>query len=911
MAQMSAVEDTMRATVWRVLVAGLLLLSTVWPAAAAKRVALVVGNNSYENLPDLQKAVNDARAVSGALGELGFQVDTAENITRREMNRRLADLELAISPGDEVFFFFAGHGVAIGPANYLIPVDMPQPREGEESLVTDEAQAVDTIIRRIQSRGAAVTMVVLDACRDNPFSATGVRSIGGSRGLTRVDATKGVFVLFSAGLGQTALDGLSPDDPNPNSVFTRALVPLLRTAGMSHVDLAKQVQHDVDALAATVRHAQQPAYYDQIIGKIVLRPKADNEIEDASTRVQTALALPPSTSEAGAIGTRTLTMRVKLGNTMVEGRSQATLGVQIADLSPHLRNAFAAGTDAVVVVSGVVAGGAAEAAGVQALDVVTRFDGETITSSRQLSDLVAARPIGFEFDVAVLRMAASPQQVIEELQRRAETGNVSATAVLAFLYSVEGAGYSNPTEAVRLYRIAADQGDAWSMSKLGNLYDLGRGIPVDKSEAARLYRLAANQGDVTATSNLGVLYQRGEGVAKDTAEAARLFRRAAEGGDVMAMSSLGFLYETGDGVDKDLAEAARYYRLASVKGDAWSMSKLGYLHETGQGVAKDAVEAARLYKLAADKGDAWSTAQLGSLYETGNGVTRDLVEAARLFRSAAEKGNVWSMSKLGYLYEKGDGVAKDLAEAARLYRLAADQGDVWSTAQLGFLYESGTGVPTDLAEAARLFRSAADKGNAWAMSKLGYLYETGNGVAKDMAEAARLYRLAADQGDVWSTAQLGYLYEVGEGVPKDMAEAARLYRLASDKGNVWSMSKLGYLHETGYGVSRDLNEAARLYRLAADQGDVTSMSNLGALYDRGAGVPRDPDEAAQLVYAAIERGSTVAVEQMTSNASAWSVEFRKALQRRLKEAGYYGGAIDGRFGSGVEQAVRALAAQAH
>jgi TPR repeat protein len=875
MAQMSAVEDTMRATVWRVLVAGLLLLSTVWPAAAAKRVALVVGNNSYENLPDLQKAVNDARAVSGALGELGFQVDTAENITRREMNRRLADLELAISPGDEVFFFFAGHGVAIGPANYLIPVDMPQPREGEESLVTDEAQAVDTIIRRIQSRGAAVTMVVLDACRDNPFSATGVRSIGGSRGLTRVDATKGVFVLFSAGLGQTALDGLSPDDPNPNSVFTRALVPLLRTAGMSHVDLAKQVQHDVDALAATVRHAQQPAYYDQIIGKIVLRPKADNEIEDASTRVQTALALPPSTSEAGAIGTRTLTMRVKLGNTMVEGRSQATLGVQIADLSPHLRNAFAAGTDAVVVVSGVVAGGAAEAAGVQALDVVTRFDGETITSSRQLSDLVAARPIGFEFDVAVLRMAASPQQVIEELRRRAETGNVSATAVLAFLYSVEGAGYSNPTEAVRLYRSAADQGDAWSMSKLGNLYDLGRGIPVDKSEAARLYRLAANQGDVTATSNLGVLYQRGEGVAKDTAEAARLFRRAAEGGDVMAMSSLGFLYETGDGVDKDLAEAARYYRLASVKGDAWSMSKLGYLHETG------------------------------------NGVTRDLVEAARLFRSAAEKGNVWSMSKLGYLYEKGDGVAKDLAEAARLYRLAADQGDVWSTAQLGFLYESGTGVPTDLAEAARLFRSAADKGNAWAMSKLGYLYETGNGVAKDMAEAARLYRLAADQGDVWSTAQLGYLYEVGEGVPKDMAEAARLYRLASDKGNVWSMSKLGYLHETGYGVSRDLNEAARLYRLAADQGDVTSMSNLGALYDRGAGVPRDADEAAQLVYAAIERGSTVAVEQMTSNASAWSVEFRKALQRRLKEAGYYGGAIDGRFGSGVEQAVRALAAQAH
>lgn len=270
------------------------------PALAEKRVALVVGNDDYETLPDLKKAVNDARAVSSALSELGFAVIIGENLSRRAMNRKLADLEAAIAPGDLVFFFFAGHGVAIDSANYLIPVDMPEPNEGEESVVADEAVAADSIIRRIQGRGASVSFIILDACRDNPFAAAGVRSIGGSRGLTRIEAAKGVFVLYSAGIGQTALDRLSESDTDPNSVFTRKFVPLLKTRGLSHVDLAKEVQREVDELAASVLHPQQPAYYDQIIGTVVLRqpeveaPATQHEtggpVEDSSTTVATQRA---------------------------------------------------------------------------------------------------------------------------------------------------------------------------------------------------------------------------------------------------------------------------------------------------------------------------------------------------------------------------------------------------------------------------------------------------------------------------------------------------------------------------------------------------------------------------------------------------------------------------------------------
>lgn len=246
--------------------------------AAAKRVALVIGNNAYSSLPVLQKAVNDATAVAKSLEGIGFKVFLGTDLTRRQMNRKLSAFTSSIEPGDQAFLFFAGHGVAIGAENYLIPSDMPKPGTGEDDLVRDEGYAVSSLVARVQRRGAAATFFVLDACRDNPFAATGVRSIGGTRGLTRLAAPSGVFVLFSAGTGQAALDRLSDEDSNPNSVFTRKLIPLLQTPGLSHVILAKRVQQQVSNLAATVRHIQQPAYYDQIIGEIVLHQGGDERI---------------------------------------------------------------------------------------------------------------------------------------------------------------------------------------------------------------------------------------------------------------------------------------------------------------------------------------------------------------------------------------------------------------------------------------------------------------------------------------------------------------------------------------------------------------------------------------------------------------------------------------------------------
>jgi hypothetical protein len=243
------------------------------PANAEKRVALVIGNNAYENVPQLQKAVNDADAISRELAKLGFAVVRAQDVGRRAMSRALVDLESKVEAGDTALVYFAGHGFAVDGTNYLLPVDVAAAAPGEEGIVKDASFAASGLSDRLQEKGAGTVILILDACRDNPFALKGKRAIGQTRGLTRMDPSEGMFVLFSAGQGQSALDRLSDTDENPNSVFTRTLLAEMEVPGQSMVQIAKKTQAKVRALAAKVDHVQVPAYYDQIVGDLYLSPE--------------------------------------------------------------------------------------------------------------------------------------------------------------------------------------------------------------------------------------------------------------------------------------------------------------------------------------------------------------------------------------------------------------------------------------------------------------------------------------------------------------------------------------------------------------------------------------------------------------------------------------------------------------
>jgi len=270
------------------------------PVLAENRVALVIGNDLYSNLgpsEQLERARRDARAVGDRLEALGFAVIRVENATRQQMVDAVFDLAERLKPGDTALFYYAGHGVAIEGSNYLLPADIPAAGAGQESRIRNAAIGEADIIADVKAKGARIVILVLDACRNNPFRSLAGRSVGGERGLARVETASGVFSIYSAGFGESALDRLGETDSDPNSVFTRNFLEALSQPGLTLVQIAKRTQETVQNLAASVRHEQTPAYYDQIVGDIVLnRPALASTDPDAVPRRPSApVPLPNQT----------------------------------------------------------------------------------------------------------------------------------------------------------------------------------------------------------------------------------------------------------------------------------------------------------------------------------------------------------------------------------------------------------------------------------------------------------------------------------------------------------------------------------------------------------------------------------------------------------------------------------------
>jgi hypothetical protein len=240
--------------------------SLVAPAPQAvippgKRKALVIGNDTYTRVPVLQNARTDARAIGESLSKVGFEVTTAFDLSERRMKEVLRNFRMSIQGGDQVVFFYAGHGVQLSSSNYLLPVDI----EGaSEEQVKDEAIELQRVLDDMQERRAGFLLAIIDACRDNPFQSSG-RAIGG-RGLAPTSAATGQMIIFSAGTGQQALDKLGTADREPNGLFTRLFLREMTKPDLPVDRILRNVRTEVARLAKSVGHEQTPALYDQSLG---------------------------------------------------------------------------------------------------------------------------------------------------------------------------------------------------------------------------------------------------------------------------------------------------------------------------------------------------------------------------------------------------------------------------------------------------------------------------------------------------------------------------------------------------------------------------------------------------------------------------------------------------------------------
>ena len=177
---------------------------------------------------------------------------------------------------------------------------------------------------------------------------------------------------------------------------------------------------------------------------------------------------------------------------------------------------------------------------------------------------------------------------------------------------------------------------------------------------------------------------------------------------------------------------------------------------------------------------------------------------------------------------------------------------------------------------------------------------------KQFGKARARYRSAASQGSVHAMAYLAEMYTKGEGGSKNHVKAARLFRSAANAGHAGAMFGLGKMYALGLGVSRDSAQAARWYQLAANKGNGQAMLRLASLYSQGSGVAKNTARAVDLVFSALQKSNYAAFEEMTTRSGNWTIQFRIALQARMKQRGFYKGPLDGKYGPATKRALEQL-----
>ncbi|WP_315783365.1 MULTISPECIES: caspase domain-containing protein [unclassified Bradyrhizobium] len=243
-----------------ILTAALLLIGH--PALAEKRVALVIGNSAYQNVPQLTNPANDGAVMTATFKSAGFDVvDYRRDLTARETRRALRDFADAARDADIAVVYYAGHGMEVEGANYLIPIDARLERDTD---VYDETLSLDRILVAVEP-AKKLRLVILDACRDNPFTrnmqrTVATRSLG--RGLAKVEPTSpNTLIAYSAKAGSTAQDG-----DGKNSPFTLALSRHIATPGL---DVRKAFGFVRDEVLKSTGNRQEPFVYGSLGGEDV------------------------------------------------------------------------------------------------------------------------------------------------------------------------------------------------------------------------------------------------------------------------------------------------------------------------------------------------------------------------------------------------------------------------------------------------------------------------------------------------------------------------------------------------------------------------------------------------------------------------------------------------------------------
>jgi hypothetical protein len=226
----------------------LLALLTTGPAKADKRVALVVGNSTYKNVTQLDNSGNDARLMAETLRNVGFTLVGSRaqiDLDKTSFDDAIQSFGNQLAGADVALFYYAGHGVQIRGSNYMVPISANPTKEAD---VDFQMVNVALVLRQMEGSGTKLNLLILDACRNNPFGARGLRST--SSGLAQMQAPEGTLISYATQPGNVAQDGTDGDSP-----YTKALVQTIKRAGL---DIFQTFNEVGLAVKRSTRGQQQP-----------------------------------------------------------------------------------------------------------------------------------------------------------------------------------------------------------------------------------------------------------------------------------------------------------------------------------------------------------------------------------------------------------------------------------------------------------------------------------------------------------------------------------------------------------------------------------------------------------------------------------------------------------------------------
>lgn len=749
-----------------------------------RRVALVIGNQDYQYVEPLLNPLNDTKEITRILREADFDVTIGTNLSKKDLEQVVRRFLRELNDGDTALFYYSGHALQVGDSNFILPVDAKLSSQYDLEF---ESLKVSHLLDYMKA-ASSLQIVMLDACRDNPFEIGSLfwgeeeYALGKTRGLRRIPNKLGSFISYATRPGQVAYDGEGPMSPFTSSVVSNALDPKLEIK-----DLMTKVRDEVVRKTG----GQQIPYEDStLVTSFYFVPPKPEPIVTAHHRVTVPvdatahqLSIPEPVQPEGGKLTAKVTLSPEKGELRLPDGRSVSEGTELTATELASLEFVPTGSSAgdIELISYQVTdewgGNVSAIASVtvaQSAAPVEQIEAED-TQAEALKDLLAwlensAASGAVEADIGVGPVTVYPQAPANGLPATSDwlkVVSVDADLQLAADGRLLQAGDRFPANALSSLTLrpqigTEDQSGSFVLE-----------LPSADGETARTITQTVQprvtECDALATQPFD-LQAVTEGRLANALDSAKVDAACASA--MAAYPGIGrFVFQRGRGAFAagDLDQAAAYFDQAYQMGHVRAGQVLGRMYFLGAGIDRDRGKAVDLYRKAAERGDAYALHSLGMAEIKGEGTAQNEQSGMEKLLQSVEAGHTFSFNAIGGFYLRGQHVDENVDRAVYYYNRSAARQDIYGFLNMGTLYRDGKGVPQDFEAAFGWFKKAHDGGHPAAGTAIGLLYFNGQGVEKSAAEATRWFRESAQRGDAWGAFNTAWMLgkETGEAAGRD------------------------------------------------------------------------------------------------------------------------------------------------